>query len=174
MKISILQVVATLNAEEEISVVSDLDTFSYQGVSYPIAESKPFQLRLANVDNKKLKISGDTDVVLVLSCDRCLKEVPMTFDLRIERELSISDGQVVSEDAEEIPFLDETELDVDRLIYDEILVNWPTKVLCQEDCKGLCPVCGQDLNERDCGCDRQVADPRMARFQEVFDQCKEV
>lgn len=174
MKISILQVVATLNAEEEISVVSDLDTFSYQGVSYPIAESKPFQLRLANVDNKKLKISGDTDVVLVLSCDRCLKEVPMTFDLRIERELSISDGQVVSEDTEEIPFLDETELDVDRLIYDEILVNWPTKVLCQEDCKGLCPVCGQDLNERDCGCDRQVADPRMARFQEVFDQCKEV
>ena len=174
MKISILQVVATLNAEEEISVVSDLDTFSYQGVSYPIAESKPFQLRLANVDNKKLKISGDTDVVLVLSCDRCLKEVPMTFDLRIERELSISDGQVVSEDAEEIPFLDETELDVDRLIYDEILVNWPTKVLCQEDCKGLCPVCGQNLNERDCGCDRQVVDPRMARFQEVCDQCKEV
>lgn len=174
MKISILQVVATLNAEEEISVVSDLNVFHYQGMSYPITESKPFQLRLVNVDNKKLKISGDTDVEVVLSCDRCLKEVPMTFDIHICRELRISDGQVVSEEAEEMPYLDEVTLDVDRLIYDEILVNWPTKVLCQEDCKGLCPVCGQDLNERDCGCDRQVADPRMARFQEVFDQCKEV
>ena len=70
--------------------------------------------------------------------------------------------------------LEEHELDVDRLIYDEILVNWPTKVLCKDDCKGICPVCGQNLNQQDCGCDRQVIDPRMAKFQDIFNEFKEV
>lgn len=75
---------------------------------------------------------------------------------------------------EENTFLEEHELDVDRLIYDEILVNWPTKVLCKDDCKGICPVCGQNLNQQDCGCDRQVIDPRMAKFQDIFNEFKEV
>ncbi|MBQ1604529.1 MAG: DUF177 domain-containing protein, partial [Lachnospiraceae bacterium] len=71
-------------------------------------------------------------------------------------------------------FVNENQLDVDRLIFDEILVNWPAKVLCKDDCKGICLVCGQNLNIQDCGCNRQVIDPRMAAFQDVFDQFKEV
>ena len=45
---------------------------------------------------------------------------------------------------------------------------------CKEDCKGLCPVCGTNLNEKECGCDRTVADPRMAAIQDIFKNFKEV
>ena len=65
-------------------------------------------------------------------------------------------------------------LDVDRLIYDEILVNWPMKVLCREDCKGICRKCGTNLNYKPCSCDRTEPDPRMAAIQDVFNQFKEV
>jgi len=48
------------------------------------------------------------------------------------------------------------------------------KILCREDCKGVCPVCGQNRNERDCGCDTFVPDPRMAAINTIFHGNKEV
>ncbi len=174
MKITIADVLSTLNAKEEFTVAAEQDRVRWRGLVYPVTKKEPFQLCLVNNDNKKLLIAGDAHMTVTLPCDLCLSDVPTAFDLSIRRELAIRDGAVVSEDKEESAFLEGAVLDVDRLIYDELLVNWPTKILCREDCKGLCPVCGQNLNVRDCGCDRQVADPRMARFQEIFDQCKEV
>ena len=119
-------------------------------------------------------ISGDTTLDVVVPCDRCLSDVDVTLQVAIDRKVMLADGHVQFAEDEENTFLEEHELDVDRLIYDEILVNWPTKVLCKDDCKGICPVCGQNLNQQDCGCDRQVIDPRMAKFQDIFNEFKEV
>ena len=65
-------------------------------------------------------------------------------------------------------------LDVDRLIASELMVNLPMKVLCREDCKGICRKCGKNLNEGACGCDDSVPDPRMSVIQDIFKQFKEV
>ena len=86
---------------------------------------------------------------LTIPCDRCLEEVKVPVAIHIEREAELSDGVLVPDSDEETDtFLQGEQLDVDRLIDDEILVNWPTKVLCREDCKGICPKCGQNLNQR--------------------------
>ena len=63
---------------------------------------------------------------------------------------------------------------MDRLIFNEILVNWPAKVLCKSDCKGICPKCGTNLNLATCDCEQGELDPRMAQFQDVFNKFKEV
>ena len=47
--------------------------------------------------------------------------------------------------------------------------NMPTKILCKPDCKGICKVCGKNLNEGDCGCDQFVPDPRMAAIKDIYD-----
>ena len=65
-------------------------------------------------------------------------------------------------------------IDTDALLRNEISLNWPVKILCREDCKGLCPVCGRNLNEGDCGCDTFVPDPRMAALKDIFERSKEV
>ena len=65
-------------------------------------------------------------------------------------------------------------LDLDRIIYDEVLVNWPMKVLCREDCAGICKKCGQNLNHKTCDCEKTELDPRMAVIQDVFNKFKEV
>ena len=65
-------------------------------------------------------------------------------------------------------------LDIDGLINNEILLNWPMKVLCNESCKGICKVCGKNLNEGDCGCDDLFPDPRMAAIKDIFNAYKEV
>ena len=58
--------------------------------------------------------------------------------------------EVVDDEMEETDYLIGLNLDIDKLIYGEILVNWPMKVLCREDCKGICKVCGMNLNKGNC------------------------
>jgi uncharacterized protein len=65
------------------------------------------------------------------------------------------------------------DLDVDKLIYGEILVNWPMKILCKNDCKGICNRCGANLNLGECGCDRAELDPRMAVIRDIFNNSKQ-
>lgn len=173
--IDIKDVISTADKKAEISVITEMECFSSAMGSFPISSKKPFTLHLTNDNNKQLLISGDTALDVTVPCDRCLTDVTVTIPVSIDRRVALDQGEVVVDcDEGEDTFLKEQQLDVDRLIYDEILVNWPAKVLCKDDCKGICPKCGQNLNQRDCGCDRQVLDPRMAKFQDVFKEFKEV
>ena len=174
MIINILDILSTADKKKEMTVQTDMTSFESAGQKFPITGIKPFNLCLTNDNNKRLLISVDTTLDVVIPCDSCLTDTVQNLDIVIDREVSIEDGRAVASEDEEIAFLEDDSLDVDRLIYDEILVNWPTKVLCKDDCKGICPVCGQNLNQQDCGCDRQVIDPRMAKFQDIFNEFKEV
>ena len=175
MKIDISDIILNANRKEDYQVEFDDASIVVGGTEYSISKKKPFDLRLNNKDDQKILISGSTEVEIVMQCDRCLNDVRILFPIMIERSLDLRDGHVITDpDEEEDTFFEDHHLDVNRLIYDEILVDWPAKVLCKEDCKGLCSVCGHDLNQGDCGCNRTVLDPRMAKFQDVFNEFKEV
>ena len=83
---------------------------------------------------------------LIIPCDRCLEDVENTFHITIDRSVNPNTESDGIEDVDELSFIDGYMLDVDKLIIDEIVVALPTKVLCKEDCKGLCSVCGTNLN----------------------------
>ena len=76
------------------------------------------------------------------------------------------------ENLDENDYLTGMDLDVDRLVYLEVLMSWPLKVLCKEDCKGLCPHCGADRNVTDCDCDKKQIDPRFAALRALLDSDK--
>ena len=57
---------------------------------------------------------------------------------------------------------------VEELLRNEIVINWPMKILCRPDCRGICRQCGQDLNTGTCDCDTFVPDPRMAVIKDIF------
>lgn len=160
--------------DKEVYIVMDL-VKSKMGV-FPIVKKEPFQLHLSNVENKRLLIQGETDVTVIIPCDRCLKEVAVRLHLAIDKELALEpDDSLGSEDdvLDQAGYMDGYQLDVDQLVYGEILTGWPAKVLCKNDCKGICSMCGADLNEGSCGCSA-APDPRMAAFQDVFSKFKEV
>jgi uncharacterized protein len=110
----------------------------------------------------------------MIPCDRCLEDVPTDIHLTIDKEFSIENQKLCGEEMEDNNYLTGTDLDVDKLIYEEILVNLPTKVLCREDCKGICKVCGINLNKGTCNCPTEEMDPRLAAFEEIFNKIKEV
>jgi uncharacterized protein len=119
-------------------------------------------------------VEGSARLVFAFVCDRCLRDVDYTFDLSFENEVVSPDytGEVSGDESTEV--MEGYHLNVDELVNNEILLNWPMKILCKEDCKGICKVCGKNLNDGDCGCDDFVPDPRMAAIRNIFNANKEV
>jgi uncharacterized protein len=86
---------------------------------------------------------------LLVTCDRCLKETVQDFSYHEEHTVV---RRLESEDEEENYVIAQAEsIDAEEIALTDLLLELPTKMLCREDCKGLCPVCGCDRNEVDCG-----------------------
>ena len=82
--------------------------------------------------------------------------------------------KLTDEKRDEAFFIIENKMYPDLLITDEILMRWPIRVLCREDCKGICSQCGANLNYTQCGCEKEATDPRMAAIKDIFSKFKEV
>ena len=76
--------------------------------------------------------------------------------------------QLNEEDNGDFIVVSGNQLDLDGLATSDILLELPSVVYCREDCKGLCPVCGANLNEKDCGCNLKQPDPRLQILSEFF------
>ena len=174
MIIDISDVISCENKEITKEVQIELKSFVSRLGEFPITKAAPIELKIANRENKQLLVTGDVDLTVSIPCSRCLKEVPTDIRFSIDKELMLENSTLNDEEMEDADYLIGLHLDIDKLVYGEILVNWPMKVLCKEDCKGICKVCGHNLNEGDCGCQRTELDPRMAAIQDVFNKFKEV
>ena len=162
------------------AVELEMDSFKSRLGKFLITEKTPVEMVLTNIGEGKARIEGHVELTFETSCDRCLAEVPTTLTLEFEREVASPDTTTDSSeddgDGEDdtIDFMEGYQLNVETFVYDEILLNWPMKILCKDDCKGICKVCGQNLNIKDCGCDNFVPDPRFAAIQDIFNANKEV
>lgn len=150
-------------AKRKYTAELGMDTFDIGGMSYPIEDKKPFELHVSRSGSSSIHIEGDVSLTLVMPCDRCLDETRQRISFRLERDIDLS------EDSEEdTSYIEDYTVDVDGLIFPEIVSELPTKVLCNADCKGICRVCGTNLNRGSCECDTFVPDPRMAAINEIF------
>lgn len=172
MILDLTKLLSAGNGQEKYTSTFDMPEVAHYGESFPVKKTEAFELTVTNESGKSLTVTGKTKVTLSIPCDRCLKEVAVIFPIEIDEAFVIEDEQIVTDADENEDLADKKSVDVDRLVYDQMEMNWPDKVLCRPDCKGLCPVCGHDLNLGDCGCNRTVLDPRMAQFLDVFNDSK--
>ncbi len=175
MTIDVSDVISNEDRDMTVEVCPEMDVFSSRLGAFPIVEKEAFLLHIANLENKKLRIEGHTAVTIAIPCDRCLKEVATVFPIEIHKEIVLEKPEDPEDgELEDTSCMIEKELDLDQLIFGEILVSWPMKVLCREDCAGICKRCGADLNLAPCQCQKTEPDPRMAAIQDIFNQFKEV
>ena len=165
-----------LSCEEKVvkrTVETELRSFDISLGSFPLTEEKPLTLILTNLGDDKLLIEGEFSVKAQIPCDRCLTEVEVPIDVSFEKEVDMklsAEGRI--DDLDETDFINGYNLDTVKLVYGELLVNWPMKILCKPDCKGICRKCGKNLNDGPCGCDTVELDPRMAVIAEIFKNSK--
>lgn len=169
MNIRLFDILSVQDKKEDIEATLDINNVVFQDVTYDILGKPSFIISLSNIDKKKVGVKLNTVITLNMLCSRCLKEVACDYPINIEEVIDLSEEE--SNDLiEDINYVEAGVLYVDKLILDELVPMLPIRFLCTEDCKGICKVCGTNLNEKDCGCDQHVMDPRMAVFGDVFKQ----
>ena len=134
---------------------------------------------------RRVRIGARTRAEVTAACGRCL--APVTVDVPVDFEVTLvpadeyaDDEETAKDDGDHGPVggsfapgeaEEETYsgkvIDLDPMVREQILLALPGYPVCNEGCKGLCSVCGANLNERDCGCDRHVPDPRWAGLKNV-------
>ena len=175
MQIHLSEVLSKEGKSVEKEIEFQQESFEVAGQAYNTVKCGPVKLTITNMGNQELLISAKMDLAVAIPCSRCLKDVITEFCLDFSREVDMKLSQEErAEQMDENNYIAGYELNVDALIADEMVLQWPMKVLCKEDCKGICSVCGCNLNEQECDCDRTVLDPRMAAFLDIFEQFKEV
>ena len=100
-------------------------------------------------------------------CDRCGREFETGRRTDFETPL-LPETEGAADDGEAF-FLEGDTLDIDELLETAFILDMPAKFLCRSDCRGLCPRCGKDLNEGDCGC-KPETDPRFAVLEQLLDK----
>ncbi len=174
MLVNLSDVLTSEGKVETITVPLEMTSFESRLGDFLITKKDPVTFTFTNIGVNKAKVEGGLELTFDTRCDRCLTEVPTTLNMQFDRIVTSPDAVTEDEEDDDLNFMEGYQLNVETFVYNEILVNWPAKILCQEECKGVCPVCGQNLNKHECGCDTFVPDPRMAAIKDIFNANKEV
>jgi uncharacterized protein len=124
-------------------------------------------------DVEDIRVVGDAKAHLEFSCARCLAPVShaidTSFDL-IYRPLGVdrrADEVAITEAETEIGYYQGEGLLLEDVLREQVLLATPVRALCREDCKGLCPHCGLNLNVEQCHCEQHLSDPRWDALNEI-------
>lgn len=124
-------------------------------------------------DKDQFRLAGRVETTLELPCSRCLEPftlpVDQTFDLRYQPHAqNTGEGErEIEEDDLTTAFYENDEIDLGQLMREQFYLSLPMKPLCRDDCKGLCPNCGTNLNAGSCDCKTEWEDPRLAALREL-------
>ena len=162
--LDLTEVLSDEGKEIQREVDLTLDRLSYRFGTFEIIRKTPLLLTVTNIGERKLLLRGNAQLEVSIPCARCLEPVAVRLEIPLENELELENKD----------YIDGYNLNVDQLVHDEALLVWPERVLCREDCRGLCGVCGQNLNEGSCDCESADLDPRMAKVLDIFSKFKEV
>ena len=121
-------------------------------------------------------LTMEVSVVYHAECARCLEPVSGEFAVQLERTVVTSGTlteEQLEENVDEYAVIEDGKLDLDEAIREELLLSFPMRILCQEDCPGLCPKCGKPKRLGDCGCPTWEPDPRLAVLKQLLDKNEE-
>lgn len=175
MKISLTKLFAQDGKSEQYKIPIESEKFSIGGEDYQVVEKHPVHLGLTHEGNRVITITGEAELTMDIPCARCLTSVNTPFHLEFDEQVDLNLSEEEREEKEEdSSFIDGDELSVDELVRNELIIQWPIRVLCKDDCKGICSRCGVNLNFQTCDCDTTGLDPRMAAIKDIFSKFKEV
>lgn len=154
--------------------LDDEDKLELQDGEAELAGPVTGRLRLHRT-NQGVFATGTVTAPIHLSCTRCLKEFDtnITFPLREEFYPTIdvvTGAPVATPDDPELsfPINRRHEIDTREAIRQNLVLALPMRALCREDCAGICPHCGKDLNEGPCDCKQEVVDERFAVLRDLL------
>lgn len=155
-----------LNLEEAPEVLK----LQVEGATF----EKPVKVELSvSKSQDQLICRGKVITPVKLECSRCLSEYEesLSSDLDFVVNLALTPEEInVDEDGYFIADPSSAFFDIDDLVREAIILALPLKPLCSEDCRGLCPICGTDLNRSHCNCVKKETDPRWDKLKGLLSE----
>jgi uncharacterized protein len=132
---------------------------------------KPIGVRLEVTKSQDQMICrGKVRTQVALECSRCLAQFEQSLTSDIQFVIDLAGGKDAEKSEEDGYFVADTSspyFEIDDLVRESLILSLPLKPLCSEDCKGLCPICGVDLNKKQCHCVKDEIDPRWEQLKEL-------
>lgn len=144
--------------DERSSLLAYLESFSR--IDFDFETSLQSEVRIQKVGDSIL-ITGKVQTKLRFQCVRCLKEfsypLSSAFELTLHplKEVPLTEEAELAEKEMEASFFVEGEIHLSEIACEQVFLEIPYQPLCDEECKGLCPVCGKDLNLFSCDCEKE-------------------
>jgi uncharacterized protein len=148
-----------ISAETEFREKREFSPLEEGGEKLEFKGPVEFNLVVRKV-NSELMAEGTVAGKVMIECSRCLSKLILLLKTEVREIFRKPAGP--GESPEEAFEIIGGEIDLGPLAEQAFLLALPLKPLCREDCKGLCPTCGKNLNEGDCGCREERIDPRLA------------
>ena len=162
MKINIASVLKNDGALQQFSSSVDLGEFDLMGSTLTFTQPVTVNGKILNIGGT-LEISAQIEGEYITQCSRCGESVTMNLSAElfesVENDFSDVDDECIS--------ITGNIIDITGSVNACIFNSIPLQFLCSEDCKGLCPVCGINLNNEKCNCETEVYDPRFAIFRNL-------
>jgi uncharacterized protein len=124
---------------------------------------------LLNHSFGEIRVQGKLNVTMQATCDRCLE--PANFPVENQFDLLYMPAEPgkgaedeIDEAGIEVGYYEGNGLALNEILREVVLLALPMQLVCSESCKGICPICGQNRNQRDCGCQRETADDRWSKL----------
>lgn len=152
---------------QRVSFTSELPFLTVEGEKYEFTKPLQFDLVLTNIGNG-INVEGSMSFEIKVECSRCLENISFNMDAMFNEVYYDKTFQVSVKDNEEwIAYSGDT-IDITPEALGTILINVPLRFICHEECRGLCPVCGVNLNQKQCDCVQEDTDPRLAKLKELL------
>ena len=166
MLLNVKPILHTPGKRMDFQFSMDLSDLEFAG-RYPVTQPVEVTGQVRNTaDVLELELTARTTLDAV--CDRCGKAFPQEKEVTYQCLLA---EELQNEDNDEIVLLEDGQADVGDLARTAFILGMDRKTLCSEDCKGLCPRCGADLNLGPCSCKKEV-DPRLAVLAKLLENDK--
>ncbi len=164
MRADLRELIASPGKKLDFSFVLDSADLSFDGVLRfltPVTVKGVIENHAGHIT-----LTGVIEADMLCQCARCLKEFPMPLRRELAAYLA---EELEDEDNEDYYLLEDGWADLEQIARDTLILNFEPRILCREDCKGLCPKCGRNLNEGPCGCGEDP-DPRMAALRQLLER----
>ncbi|SJZ55127.1 YceD family protein [Selenihalanaerobacter shriftii] len=159
MIINISDIRENLGAIKEVKLEEEIEDIQFQDREIQIDGPAKMAFQVINTEDSFLVV-GDIDLNLNVKCSRCLDEFTLPVTAKLEEEV----------EKDRVELSGAASINIEEEIEDNVFLAIPMKPVCDEDCAGICPSCGQDLNEGDCDCFMHTVDPRLAKLEQLLDK----
>ncbi len=126
--------------------------------------------QLLNHSMGEIRVQGRLNVTIQATCDRCLEATGFPIENQFDlvympaTEANAGGEDEIDQAGIEVGFYEGSRLPLNDVLREVVLLALPMQLICSEACKGICPVCGQNRNQRDCGCQAEIPDDRWSKL----------